>query len=232
MLAEMVLYSPDYSMCWKIYIIRSVSVQVSTTCVEAILLTRVHALYNCSYRSRLILLTAFSVGTFLEISGSITAVANITPGPGGDFCNPQPSGPLSIILFSSGWWMVQLTSILMTASQIYFSRKPGRVMRTPLVSLMLSDGLSVFLSLAVVTVGVATFEVLRRYMSFSVAYGNLVWNAAYAWYMALLSIIGCRIILRMRRLASQHLRDRLPSNESTLYSFTELPSIIYSDSED
>ena len=44
--------------------------------------------------------------------------------------------------------MIQITVLVMTASQYFFTRKAGRIVRTPMVSLMLRDEISIFLLLS------------------------------------------------------------------------------------
>ncbi|PPR06733.1 hypothetical protein CVT26_001338 [Gymnopilus dilepis] len=231
-LSEMLVYSPEQNTCWRVYVLRSVTVQLSTTCLEAILMTRVYALYNCSFRSRLILAGAFTAGAILEFTGSIIAVTHIEPGPGGDWCSPEPSTPLALSLFASGVGVIQITVLVMTASQYFFTRKAGRIVRTPMVSLMLRDEISIFLLLSVVFASVSIFEILRGYMTFSVEDGSLIWNASYAWYISLTSIAGCRMILTLRRLAYQHLKSRLPDNYTGMTYLAEFSTGLYSDDEE
>jgi len=123
----------------------------------------------------------------------------LKPGPGGDICKPARSSvftmsffvyvlPLNKILSAFnvctriGCGLIESVLFLMTLARIILSRKTGWL-RTPVISLMLRDSVSVFIILAVVTSTLIGFEVVRN-MDDKVN----VWAAAYSWYVALLSV--------------------------------------------
>ncbi|KDR74841.1 hypothetical protein GALMADRAFT_141169 [Galerina marginata CBS 339.88] len=217
--AEMVHNSPSARLCMTAFILKAITAQLTTICVEAILMVRVHALYNNSRRSGILLLLVLLFGTILEVTGAVLSLANLEPGIGGTICTPAPCSPLHLALFAIGCGLIQGVTLFMTGLRIYFSRKRGWT-RTPVVSLMLRDGVSIFVLLAVIISSLIGFEVVHR-----LGDGVLVWDAAYAWYVSLVSISGCRMILSMRKLGARHPRNRQPDEDSLL----EFSTIIYSE---
>lgn len=103
---------------------------------------------------------------------------------------PPDSG---LTWFAVGAGMFQVVVLGMTLSK-QLSTKHTRWARTPLSSLMMKDSLFVFFLLFVVLSTVVGYEAVW-------SFGPSFWNIAFGWYIALLSIAGCRLIMNMRSLA-------------------------------
>lgn len=202
--------------CLMGFITKAVTAQIATTCVELILLVRVHALYNRSRKSGILLGLVFITGFALEVTSDIRVIKSVIDSPN-NICMPPPYERLALALFAAGVGLVQSTLLFMTVSKVILGRKLGWG-RTPLVSLMLRDGVIVFALLIVVVTLIITFEIAQNMEV-------LKWNAIFSWYVSLLSIVGCRVIMNMRRLGPQHQRS---SDVSELQQFT---SVFYSDSD-
>ncbi|KAF8180136.1 hypothetical protein BJ912DRAFT_981839, partial [Pholiota molesta] len=197
-LSELVYASSKPGLCFFTFIVKGVSAQLITTCIEAILVIRVHALYNCNRRTGLFLLSIMIIGTTLEATGTALTFLHMRPGPKASMCTPQRCPVQSVIAFVLGASLIQATLLVMTLSRIILYRQTGW-MRTPVVSLMLRDGVIVFL---VLTIIIAVFTAVEMVSSDNM----LLFDVVYSWYVALLSIAGCRLVLNMRKLAVQHPR--------------------------
>ncbi|PPQ93957.1 hypothetical protein CVT25_014868, partial [Psilocybe cyanescens] len=177
--SEMVYATPSYRMCMASNILKGASAQLTGTCVEAIQMIRVHALYNCSYRSGKVLLWVFVVGTTLEVLGTVAVIGHVKPGVSGSLCVPAHCSMWSLSLFlaiynSVGWGLIQGVLLFMTVSKIVLFRSTNCI-RTPIISLMLRDGISFFVIITVVITSIVGFEVVRG-LNETV----FVWNVAFS----------------------------------------------------
>lgn len=209
-LSEVTYASPSPKICFVAYIAKAVTSQLVTTCVEGILAVRVHALYNCSFRTGVFLVTILILGTALEIAGTATTLAHLEPGIGGSICVPDRCPAATLAIYASGTGIIQITLLVMTLFRILVNRHTGW-MRTPVVSLVLRDGILVFVMLAIMTSVLISFEIMRTA-------GVLVWNAAFSWYVTLLSIAGCRLVMNMRKLAVNQVRNSQRNSTMTAFS--------------
>lgn len=125
----------------------------------------VHALYNCGSRTGVFLSTILAIGTALEVAGTTMTLAYLGPGIGGSICVPTRCPTATLVVYacvvpisqidvqligflpSCGTGLIQITLLVMTLFRILFYRHTGW-MRTPVVSLVLRDGVLVFLMLA------------------------------------------------------------------------------------
>ncbi|KIK07564.1 hypothetical protein K443DRAFT_128963 [Laccaria amethystina LaAM-08-1] len=203
--------------CLMGYISKAVTAQIATTCVELILLVRVHALYNRSRKSGVLLALVFITGFALEVTSDIRVIKSVIDGQH-KICTPPPYERVALALFAAGVGLVQSTLLLMTVSKVILGRKLGWA-RTPLVSLMLRDGVLVFALL----VG----EHYDHLFFLARSMGVLIWNAIFSWYVSLLSIVGCRVIMNMRRLGPPMTHQR----SSGMSELQQLTSVFYPDSE-
>jgi hypothetical protein len=121
----------------------------------------VHALYNRSRKSGVLLALVFITGFALEVTSDIRVIKSVIDGQH-KICTPPPYERVALALFAyvvgslstspslkdslilrAGVGLVQSTLLLMTVSKVILGRKLGWA-RTPLVSLMLRDGVLVF----------------------------------------------------------------------------------------
>jgi len=78
----------------------------------------------------------------------------------------------------------------------YFVSHHGRA-RTPLTSLILREGIVVcFLTFGMLVINVTDGGIRMA--------GLRLGDADFAWYISLLSVVGCRLILDMRKLSVSH----------------------------
>ncbi|KAF8148467.1 hypothetical protein B0H34DRAFT_668672 [Crassisporium funariophilum] len=232
-LSELALHSPTPRQCMITIIYKAITAQLATICIETILAIRgwyrcsrfsdiLHALYNCSRRTGIFLITVSVIGTICEITGTSLTIRILKSDSGDEICNPAQCSATSLALFAFGCGLIQSVLLCMTLTKIILGRKLG-LLRTPLVTLMLRDGLAVFLML----VGKRTSHLFMISTIFSFetvrSQGVLLWNMAFAWYLALVSVSGCRLILNIRRLAVTHSRNHAAQTEADLdVEFTDI----------
>ncbi|KAF4612689.1 hypothetical protein D9613_011771 [Agrocybe pediades] len=221
-LSELIHNAPSERLCMTAFVMKAATAQLTTTCVETILVVRVHALYNCSRLSGLFLLGILAIGTCFELCGAIMTIMQLQPRPGNNICKPARSSLITISFFAIGCGLIESVLLVMTLAKIILSRNTGWL-RTPVISLMLRDSVSVFILLVtessllnctVITSTVVGFEVVR-----SIDDKVSLWAAAYSWYVALLSASGCRIILNMRMLGATHYRQQRRQQRPPTYPY-------------
>jgi len=175
--------------CVGIFVYKTVMAQQTLTCVEIILLIRVYALYNQSRRVKYFLCTIFLAACVLEIWSSGRIIVALMMGKS---CIPAIIPFASVITFCASASCYQGLILCMTLFK-YFVGHHGRA-RTPLTSLILREGIMVcFLTFGLLIIN-ATDGGIRMA-------GLRLGNAEFAWYISLLSVVGCRLILDMRKLA-------------------------------
>lgn len=178
--------------CANAFLLEIFISQQAILCVEGIQLMRLFALYNQSRRVKYFLLSIFGISTGLEIAGNIaTGKMYSTRAKCTMLASAPPDSGLT--WFAVGAGMFQVVVLGMTLSK-QLSTKHTRWARTPLSSLMMKDSLFVFFLLFVVLSTVVGYEAVW-------SFGPSFWNIAFGWYIALLSIAGCRLIMNMRSLA-------------------------------
>ncbi|KAF8191150.1 hypothetical protein BJ912DRAFT_964215 [Pholiota molesta] len=219
-LSEIIHASPSPTLCVYTFTAKIISAQLLSTCIETILMIRVYALYNRTRRTGLFLLAIMISGTSLELTAAVLCVSKLRPGPRGTICNTKESPIEALVAFVIGGGLIHGTILVMTISKVAIHRKTGW-MRTPLVAVLLRDGVFVFLVLS---------AVLAAFITVETAHGDSVlwWNVVYSWYVALLSIVGCRLVLNMRKLAVQrplNEQNSSPADSIQLTSFFEDQSI-------
>ncbi|KAF9037754.1 hypothetical protein BJ165DRAFT_1614625 [Panaeolus papilionaceus] len=192
----------SWKLCMATFIAKGVCAQLMISCVEAILMIRVHALYSCNRGVGRILTSIFLVGTLCEIVGSALMIRSTQPlhdlsslhqlSATGEVCGTTKMRAGPMLVFALGTALVQGTVVISTVRKIFLNRR-SRWHRTPLVSLMVRDGIAIFIMLAAMISTVISMEVVK-------GQGPLWWNVSSAWFIGLLSIGGCRLILNMRKL--------------------------------
>ncbi|KAF9477085.1 hypothetical protein BDN70DRAFT_934505 [Pholiota conissans] len=191
-LSQTIENNPRHNLCYISVILRGVAAQLTTTCVETILMIRVHALYNCSRKTGLFLLAIMVIGTSMEVAGSSMSMMRLQPGPQGTMCIPEPCPIGTLLTFVAGCALIQGTLFVMTVSKIVCHRKTGWI-KAPVVSSMLRDGFVIFVTLIIIISGIIASDRLRNKRV-------VVWNVGYSWYLSLISVVGCRLVLNIRRL--------------------------------
>ncbi|TFK31293.1 hypothetical protein BDQ12DRAFT_217459 [Crucibulum laeve] len=197
-LSEMVYAaSPSNKICIGNYIFKAVAGQLSLTCVEMIILLRVYALYNRSRRITYFLGGVFLTGLTLQIIGSVMLVTSAYTGP--ILCSSSQASTMGLSLFAAGACVNETIMLFMTFLKVFGTYRDGWG-RTPLVSVMIRDGLLVFVLLSVIISTMISFELVQHL-------SDSLWNTAFSCYIASLSITGCRLILKMRRLSVRNMDE-------------------------
>ncbi|KAF8892828.1 hypothetical protein CPB84DRAFT_1748720 [Gymnopilus junonius] len=130
----------DASLCARILVFKSVVAQSALTLVEIILLIRVYALYNQSFKARTLLTSVFVVSTILEISGMSMIVRSLAKVSG---CNTPKVDKQAVMLSGTGAGLCQFVVFTTTVANLL----PSNRRRTPLTSLMLKEGIASFILL-------------------------------------------------------------------------------------
>ncbi|KAF9485716.1 hypothetical protein BDN70DRAFT_916825 [Pholiota conissans] len=202
--------NPRHKLCAINVILKGTAAQLTTTCVEIILMIRVHALFNCSRKTGLFLSTIMVIGTSMEVAGSSMSMIRLRPGPQGSMCIPEPCPTGTLFTFVAGCVLIQGALLVLTVTRIVQHRKTGW-MKAPVVSSMLRDGIVVFLTLIIIISGIIATEMLRNQRV-------VVWNVGYSWYLSLISAVGCRMVLNIRQLAV----EEVPPNEEYNHDVTQV----------
>ncbi|KAF8892827.1 hypothetical protein CPB84DRAFT_1748719 [Gymnopilus junonius] len=149
-----------------IYVYKAIAAQVALKVIEMILLIRVYALYNQSFKAKRLLLAVFIITTTLELIGGSMA-------------------DLEVFVNSIGAGICQF---------LQNSCLAGQEDSADVVDV---EGGCVLLGVMI------TYEIIRN-IYFKNGNARGIGNAAFAWYLALFSIAGSRLILNMRKLAFKH----------------------------
>jgi len=188
--------------CPGIFVYKTIISQMSLSLVEIILLIRVYALCNQSYKAKWLLLVVFCLTTALETTGTVIVCYSLAQVSG---CTPPGANKKGILIFGIGAGFCQ--SVIFGTTTIKFITR-GRTgwTRTPLVSLMLRDGfVTFFLIMALLGVMIA-YEIIRN---IDMEMGN----AVFAWFIALMSISASRLILSLRKIAVTRRASRSSEDE-------------------
>jgi len=180
--------------CAGIFVYKTIVSQQSLNCLEIILLIRVYALYNQSCRVKYFLSTVFLVNWILQTSSNGLIIRALIERKS---CIPETVTTSPVIIYCVSAFGFQGLILSMTIFKHIVGHHYGWA-RTPLTSLILREGI------------VACFFIFGM-MVLNVAYENFGLNlgeAALAWYICLLSVTGCRLILDMRKLAISHTARR------------------------
>jgi len=196
-----------FLICSEIFIFKAILAQLGLTLVEMILLIRVYALYNQSFRAKWLLTSVFVISTTLETTGNslvIQALARTSR------CIPPILDRKALMIFGIGAGVCQSIVFIMTIAKLV----AGQQRRTPLTSLMLKEGVVTFLLVFALVAIMIAYEIIRN-----IDMG--VGNAAFSWYTALLSVTGSRLILNMRKVAVMHRMQRHITTDDEAYSGDE-----------
>ncbi|KAF9472711.1 hypothetical protein BDN70DRAFT_441858 [Pholiota conissans] len=198
--------------CIHVFTYKVIMAQLTLTVVETILLIRVYALYNQSFQVKRFLAIVFLIAQTLEIWATGRIVGHLLHTTD---CKPPAANSSTLVQFGVGASLCQLVIFVLSLFKL-LTRWSSR---TPLTSLMIKEGVAAFLLIVgelksfiflkqcrfgasvLLVVMMSYYQVFRR---FDLDLGN----AAFAWYIALMSAGASRLILNMRRLAVKSRRRR------------------------
>ncbi|KAF8188047.1 hypothetical protein BJ912DRAFT_1042634 [Pholiota molesta] len=183
--------------CINAFIFKIIIAQLTLTMVEMILYFRVYALYNQSFQVKQFLLISLVTAQILEIWATTRIVSDHLNNDNTD-CKPPVAHLGTLVQFGVGASLSQLVIFFSS----FYKLLNRRSSRTPLTSLMLKEGLAAFLLILVLLI-----VMMGHYEVFRSVNRNLG-NAAFAWYIALISIGASRLILNMRKLVIKSTRRR------------------------
>jgi len=175
--------------CVGIFVYKTVMAQQTLTCVEIILLIRVYALYNQNRRVKYFLCTIFLTTCALETWSNGRIIKTLLKGKS---CIPEIPPFAAAVTFCASASCYQALILCMTLFK-YFVVHRERA-STPLTALMLREGFQTcFLTFGMLVINVTDGGIRTT--------GLRLGDADFAWYISLLSVMGCRLILDMRKLA-------------------------------
>jgi len=178
--------------CAGIFVYKTVMAQQTLTCLDIIILIRVYALYNQSRRVKYLLCTIFLAACALEIWSSGRIIVALIKRKN---CIPEIAPFAPVVTFCATASCYQGLILCMTLYKYYVCHH-GRA-RSPLASLILREGIIVCLLIF----GMLAIDVADGGIRMA---GLMLEDANFAWYISLLSVMGCRLILDMRKLAVSH----------------------------
>ncbi|KAF8878794.1 hypothetical protein CPB84DRAFT_324635 [Gymnopilus junonius] len=206
--------------CTRIFIYKTIIAQVAMTLIEMVLLVRVYALYNQNFRARNFLAAVFFISTSLELSAIGIVVHRLLAAPA---CVPPEGNGIPERLYGVGAGVCQSVVFIATVYKLL----PVRQRRTPLTSLLFKESVFSIILVFILVAIIVIYEITRNIYT-RAGTGNkaiIVGSVIYSWYLALLSIIGSRLILNMRSVYVMHRlrRPSLPGNNA--YATEETNSV-------
>ncbi|KAF9554463.1 hypothetical protein CPC08DRAFT_727137 [Agrocybe pediades] len=189
-LSELIHNAPSERLCMTAFVMKAATAQLTTTCVETILVPSIRPLPPWYSGNRNMLRAMWGHNDYHATSAA----------PRKQHLQTCKELTNHNIVFCDWLWLDR--------------KRPSGWLRTPVISLMLRDSVSVFILLVIITSTVVGFEVVR-----SIDDKVSLWAAAYSWYVALLSASGCRIILNMRMLGATHYRQQRHQQHLLTYPY-------------
>ncbi|KAF8803240.1 hypothetical protein BYT27DRAFT_7244323 [Phlegmacium glaucopus] len=182
-------------LCVGTFVYHTIVGQLAFACINAILLIRVYALYHQSRRVKYLLGTAFLTTCAIQTGCNSWFISTLVKGKS---CTPDtlPFAPLVTICAAA--FSFQALILGMTLFKCIVGRCYG-LARTPLTSLLLREGVVVCFLISTLIVANIPQQGIRLLGS-----ASGFENAALAWFVSLLSVTGCRLILDMRKLPISH----------------------------
>ncbi|KAF9480743.1 hypothetical protein BDN70DRAFT_594111 [Pholiota conissans] len=174
--------------CSTIFVFKSVIGHAALTMLEIILFIRVYALYKQSLKIKYILAIVYICAASLEIVGNGFVIRSIIQTGG---CQSPSMDNGALILFGSGAGFYQIAIFAMSLYKLY----DGGLSKTPLTTLMLRDGVIVFVLLTAMMLVLLTYDSLAR--NLDLAFGK----AFLSCFISVISISASSLILNMRKLA-------------------------------
>ncbi|KAF9054816.1 hypothetical protein BJ165DRAFT_1399964 [Panaeolus papilionaceus] len=130
----------------------------------------------------------FWVTLVLEYSGYLVMNNVLYQAP---TCTTPTMPDTGLALFVTGTSFCQIFVFALTSIKLLRCHNTGM---TPLASLMLNEGAGIFSLLVGLSIPLSVFGLLGTV-------GTTWQEAAFSWYLSLLSIIACRLIIQLRKLA-------------------------------
>ncbi|KAF8169224.1 hypothetical protein BJ912DRAFT_933922 [Pholiota molesta] len=129
--------------CSKLFIFKCLMGHLCLNVLEMILLIRVYALYNKDPRVKYFLAVVFVSSSVLEITGTTLVIRSLLRMDG---CQPPKTGKITVATYGSGAGLFQFVIFTMSLYKLVCD---GRLSKTPLTSLMLREGIIVYVTLTV-----------------------------------------------------------------------------------
>ncbi|TFK71128.1 hypothetical protein BDN72DRAFT_480306 [Pluteus cervinus] len=192
------------------FVFKSILAQMTLEAIEAILMVRLHALYNRSRRTGAFLVTIFLFNVIMHTYANILSIRSLIAVPS---CAPPKAPPRTLIFFGVSAILGQSVIFIMTLGKYACGIREGW-RRCPLALLMLRDGASAY-ALLFVTISVMVSIELMRSLT------DLMLGGIFVWYVAIVSVVGCRIVLNLCRLLRQ---NSLGSDHGRENDFSECDS--------
>ncbi|KAF8169225.1 hypothetical protein BJ912DRAFT_1048451 [Pholiota molesta] len=174
--------------CSGIFVFKAVIAHASLVMLEVILLIRVYALYNRSHKIKCFLTIVYVLALLLELVGITFVIRRLLQHQG---CSPPKLEKISLLIFGLGAGHIQF---ILFALSLYKLIWDGRLSKTPLTSLLLREGVVVFLVVTAITAILITHE-LAHNLKLDFA------RATFSWYLSVISMAASNLILNMRKLA-------------------------------
>ncbi|KAF8169231.1 hypothetical protein BJ912DRAFT_1067297 [Pholiota molesta] len=141
--------------CSGIFVFKTVIAHVSLIMLEVILLMRVYALYKQSLKIKYFLYVVYGLAVVLELVGIALVIRSLLQHQG---CSPPKLDKISLFMFGLGAGQIQFVIFAMSLYKLTWD---GRLSKTPLTSLLLREGVVVFLVVTAITAILLTHELLR-----------------------------------------------------------------------
>ncbi|KJA18705.1 hypothetical protein HYPSUDRAFT_45042 [Hypholoma sublateritium FD-334 SS-4] len=206
--------------CTSVFMLRILLAQITLTMVEIILLIRVYALYSQGRHAKLVFGAVFAVSFALESTATARMLVRLVNGVD---CKPPVVEKSIFIQFGLGAGSFQFIIFILSMNGLLLRRGS----RTPLTALMLKEGVVAFLLIvALLVVMMVHYELFRTF-------DRGIGQAAFAWYITLISAGASRLILNMRRLTVKSMRRRQMRQQSACRTIgSEEPGYMLYDSDD
>ncbi|KAF8172132.1 hypothetical protein BJ912DRAFT_1047325, partial [Pholiota molesta] len=190
--------------CSKLFIFKCLMGHLCLNVLEMILLIRVYALYNKNPRVKYFLAVVFVSSSILEITGTTFIIRSLLRMNG---CQPPKTGKITVATYGSGAGMFQFVIFTMSLYKLVCD---GRLSKTPLTSLMLREGIIVYVTLTAIMMALLMHELVGK-----VDLGFC--RAVFSCYVSLISMSASSLILNMRKLAvKNYLRHQRPTGSQNM----------------
>ncbi|KJA15758.1 hypothetical protein HYPSUDRAFT_71847 [Hypholoma sublateritium FD-334 SS-4] len=187
------VHDGDLDRCRALLVVSLTTGVLASMMLEMILLLRVHALYYSSPSAKYLLCTIYPIVVASEMAGFTIILQGIKETQSCDLC--AASTPLGLVMFGISGGVFQVTIVAMTVAKLAFQAR-----RTPLMKMLLRDGVCIFLALTVIIFIQLVNQGFDKNKAFE--------RACFAWYLAFISIGGSSLLLSMRKLAVNSTTDR------------------------
>ncbi|KAH9483250.1 hypothetical protein JR316_0005354 [Psilocybe cubensis] len=207
--------SEQQTFCHMKLICQTIWTQIGTLLLELVIILRVYALYGRHPVAKWCLSLLFIVSATLEVWGSAIFIDKVSHLRG---CVSIRAERISIYLFGIGVGFIQISTVAATIIGLITRYLSGKS-HTPLASMVLSQGVMTFF---IVLALVGTLTVFSFVRDLDGQNGDSILS----WYIAVVSIVTCRLILRMRKLSTSD-DSGTSGAESDYFELTVLTGSLY-----